>query len=207
MSIDKLYKAKQNHDKLVEFANELKKNPLQVSQYKNLIVNSGEDPKIQQQMLSDLPKYQKQGLVIDDIKQSYNDFSSHHIKEKTGKYPIPSSVYKNLNDDERSVCHLVDLAIYEDVSVKSLVPAYRDKYGMQKSHGSKPNSSARYEQVDLKTQEGVDLFNQGVKARTKAKEWFKINAPSMINGRGEKYNKYMPLKRVNPELVEKAKRG
>ena len=56
----------------------------------------------------------------------------------------------------------------------------------------------------MKTPEGIKQFNTGVAGREKAKAWFDLNSPSMIKGRGDKYEKWMPLK--NESVIKHSER-
>jgi len=67
MSIDTLFKLTQQQAKIDDFLANLKENPIEVKNYKNMVLNGGLDPKEQATMLAELPHLKEKGLVIDDI--------------------------------------------------------------------------------------------------------------------------------------------
>ena len=67
MSIDTLFKLSQKQAKIDDFVANLKKNPIQVSNYKNMVLNGGLEPKEQASMMAELPHLKSKGYIVDDM--------------------------------------------------------------------------------------------------------------------------------------------
>ena len=68
MSIDLLFQLSQQQAKIDDFLANLKKYPKQVTEYKNLVLNGGLEPKEQATMIADIPHLKEKGFLIDNIK-------------------------------------------------------------------------------------------------------------------------------------------
>ena len=55
MSIDTLFKLSQKQAKIDDFLSNLKKNPIEVKNYKDMVLNGGLDPKEQATMMANIP--------------------------------------------------------------------------------------------------------------------------------------------------------
>ena len=55
MSIDTLFKLTQQQAKIDDFLANLKENPIEVKNYKNMVLNGGLDPKEQATMMANIP--------------------------------------------------------------------------------------------------------------------------------------------------------
>ena len=73
MSIDTLFKLSQKQAKIDDFLANLKKNPKQVTEYKNLVLNGELDPKETATMIADIPHLKEKGLIIDDIPVTWEE--------------------------------------------------------------------------------------------------------------------------------------
>ena len=62
MSIDTLFKLSQKQAKIDDFVDNLKKNPKQVTDYKNLVLNGGLEPKEITTMIADIPHLKEKGF-------------------------------------------------------------------------------------------------------------------------------------------------
>ena len=73
MSIDTLFKLSQKQAKIDDFLANLKENPKQVTEYKNLVLNGGLEPKEAASMIADIPHMKEKGFLIDDIPVTWEE--------------------------------------------------------------------------------------------------------------------------------------
>ena len=73
MSIDTLFKLSQKQAKIDDFLANLKKNPKQVTEYKNLVLYGKLDPKETATMIADIPHLKEKGFLIDDIPVTWEE--------------------------------------------------------------------------------------------------------------------------------------
>ena len=205
--IDVLWEAMQKRKQKEAFAESLKENPLQESEYKSLILDMDLEPTHSAKMFSQMAEYKKKGLVIDDIPLKYDEFVSKVNEETDGKVmPMKLSIYKQLSGDELKLAHSVKLAFYDDVGcgVQGKVQHYTDKYGLEKSYvGQEVPAGSRTMQLDLKDPENIKKFNQASRGYDTAMGEWEKKKTSILKHRGERYEAWHPL----PEAYQPKEEG
>ena len=128
MNFKELATLKNSYDRrkeLLEFQEELKKNPLQVSEYRSLIQESNLDSKEKITYMNHIDTLRKNKMIIDDIRESFEDFSARH--EEEGIVPIKSSIMKQMSASEFQQLTSKRFALYDDVNGAEKVQHYRYK--------------------------------------------------------------------------------
>ena len=193
MSLEKLYELHQQKSKMNEFIDNLKKNPLQVSEYKQMIAgDTSLDGNEKIAMLGRVSEYKQRGLLKDDVKVTLSDFRKQVAETTPDKYVMPLSIYKQLDSEQMQVAHSVQLAWYDDLGggINAKVNHYQDKYGLHKSGGG---AGVKMNNVDLRTEEGSRQWNEAKKYYdTAQKQWSEMKK-EIIEGRGSKYKEWHPL--------------
>lgn len=116
---------------LKEFEQYLKDNPLQESEYRDLIEDTNMDMKQKVDYLNQIQKLRKAKLIIDDIPETWEDFSSR--MEENGIVPIKASVMKQMNNDEFTQLTSKRFQQYDDMggtNKKVVHFEYRSKRGL-----------------------------------------------------------------------------
>ena len=133
MSIDTLFKLSQKQAKIDDFVANLKDNPKQVTEYKNLVLNGNLDPKETATMMADIPKLKDKGYIIDDIQITWDE---HKANTPKGHLAIPLSEYKQLSGDDFTLANSVKLCFYDDAGGHSAeVTHYSANNGLDVSCG------------------------------------------------------------------------
>ena len=141
MSIDTLFKLSQKQAKIDDFVANLKKNPKQVTEYKNLVLNGNLDPKETATMMADIPQLKEKGYIIDDIPVTWEQ---HKANVPKGNIAVKNSTFKQLDGDDFKILTSVKFSIYDDIGGghESKVNHYSANNGMDVSCGynNKPYS-------------------------------------------------------------------
>ena len=112
----------------------LKKEPLQSTYYKRMILNSGSSDEDKSHLLSIENDLKKDGYVIDDIPEPYEDFAAR--VEQEGSIPIKKSVLKQMSTDELKQIMSKKMGIYPDIKGEHITHyRYRDKKGYTQKTG------------------------------------------------------------------------
>ena len=192
MSIDTLFKLSQKQAKIDDFVANLKENPKQVTEYKNLVLNGGLDPKETATMMADIPKLKEKGYVIDDIKLTWDE---HKANTPKGHLPIKLSEYKQLSGDDFTLANSVKLCFYDDAGGHSAeVTHYSANNGLDVSCGynNKP-SGTKIVQIDSKNPDDVAKFNKAQKSYENTMKKWESRKKDILDGRGSKYEEWFPL--------------
>ena len=192
MSIDTLFQIDQKQAKIDEYVENLKKNPKQVTAYKNLVLNAGLDHQEATTMLADIPHMKEKGLLIADIPITWEE---HKENTPKGHFPIKLSTYKQLSGDDFSIANSVKLSFYDDVGGhQAKVNHYSANNGIDVSCGynNKPGGS-RITQIDAKNPDDVAKFKEAEKNYTHAMEQWQFRKKDILEGRGKTLKEWMPL--------------
>lgn len=128
MNLKELATLKNSYDRrkeLLEFQEELKKNPLQESEYRALITESNLNSKEQISYMNHMGTLRKNKMLIDDIPESFEDFTARH--EKQGIVPIKNSTMKQMSPAEFQQLTTKKIAVYDDLNGAEKVQHYRFK--------------------------------------------------------------------------------
>ena len=128
MNLKELATLKNSYDRrkeLLEFQEELKKNPLQESEYRALITESNLNSKEQISYMNHIGTLRKNEMLIDDIPESFEDFTARH--EKQGIVPIKNSTMKQMSPSEFQQLTAKKIAVYDDLNGAEKVQHYRYK--------------------------------------------------------------------------------
>ena len=82
-----------------EKVKELKENPLEESEIRDIIVKSDLDNKIKHEYLAEIKHLKKAGLGKDDYVPTFEEFSKD--AESQGKYPIKTSTFKQMTPEQQ----------------------------------------------------------------------------------------------------------
>lgn len=210
MSIDTLFKLSQKQAKIDDFVDNLKKNPKQVTEYKNLVLNGNLDPKETATMMADIPKLKDKGYIIDDIQITWDE---HKANTPKGHFPIKLSTYKQLSGDDFTLANSVKLCFYDDAGGHSAeVTHYSANNGIDVSCGynNKP-SGTKIVQIDSKNPDDVAKFNKAQKSYEHTMKKWESRKKDILDGRGDKYKEWFPLPQsiVDKEnaVIEKQQRA
>ena len=110
---------------LLEFQEELKKNPLQESEYRRLITDSNLDNKEKISYMNHISTLRENKMIIDDIRESFTDFAARY--EKSGIVPIKNSIMKQMSPAEFQQLTSKKIAVYDDLNGAEKVQHYRYK--------------------------------------------------------------------------------
>ena len=139
MNVKQLATLKNAYDRrkeLLEFEEELKKNPLQEGEYISLIDESNLDIKEKVQYREHIKTLRKNNMIIDDIPEPFNEFSKR--VEADGFIPIKKSVMKQMNDEEFTALQTKKFALYNDMGNSEKIQHYtfRTNNGIQEHTGN-----------------------------------------------------------------------
>ena len=148
---------------LKEFQDNLKKNPLQESEFKALVNEMNIDSTEKLKYFNNMRLLRKNEMIIDDIPESYEDFSNRN--EADGKVPIKASVMKQMNKDEFHKLTSKQIAIYDDLNgAKELTHyTYKGRNGLE--HKTGDGISVRHTPTA-----NAELVKESIKAHNRAKE-------------------------------------
>ena len=118
---------------LLEFQEQLKKNPLQEAEYIQLITESNLDIKEQVKYREHIKTLKKNKMLIDTIPEAFKDFRVR--AEAEGVVPIKKSVMKQMSTDEFQRLTAKKIAIYDDMNGAEKIQhySYRTKYAIEKT--------------------------------------------------------------------------
>ena len=118
---------------LQKFEKDLIKNPLQVSEYIQLISESNLDIKEQVKYRDHIKTLKKNNMIIDDIPEPFEDFTTR--VEAEGYVPIKKSVMKQMDKDEFHTLTAKKIKIYDDMNGAESIQhyTYRTKYAIEKT--------------------------------------------------------------------------
>ena len=125
MNVKQLATLKNAYDRrkeLLEFQEQLKKNPLQEGEYLSLIDESNLDMKEKVQYREHIKTLRKNNMIIDDIPEPFNEFSKR--VEADGYVPIKKSVMKQMNSDEFNQLQTKKFALYNDMGKSENIQHY-----------------------------------------------------------------------------------
>ena len=200
MSIDTLFKLTQKQAKIDEFVENLKKNPIQVTKFKNMVLNSNLDSKETTSLLTDIPKLKEKGFLIDDIPVTWEE---HKANVPKGHIAVKNSTFKQLDGDDFKILTSVKFSIYDDIGGghESKVNHYSANNGMDVSCGynNKPYS-VNIIPIDGKNPEDVAKFNAAQKSYDKMykDDWQPLKKEILKNG-----DKYTPYMKLDQSIVDK----
>ena len=167
---------------LLEFQEQLKKEPLQVSEYKSLIEQSNLDVKDKASYLNHIKTLKENNMIIEDIPETFDDFTAR--AEKQGKVPIKSSVMKQMNAKEFEQLTNKQFALYDDLNGRDKVThyKYKSKHGIMQETGS--GISVRHQETS-----DIETIRNSQRSYNKAKETIsKVLAEIEVNG--DKYKNF-----------------
>ena len=168
---------------LLEFQEKLKKEPLQVSEYKSLIEDLNLDTNNKISYLNHTKALRESNMVIDDIPETFEDFAAR--VEKKGKVPIRSSVMKQMDTKEFQQLTAKEFALFDDINGAEKVVhyKYRTKHGIIQETG-KGISVRHIDTDDIDTIKKAHQIYKNVKEEIgKTLEEISVNS--------DKYNNYM----------------
>ncbi len=108
-----------------EFKKMLKENPIQEHELQQLILGSDLEQDVKMQIWKQKDVLKKDGLVIDTIPPTFEQFSES--AEKEGLYPIRASELKQASQGQFNVIKQVKFALFDDVGGNNYVNHYRYK--------------------------------------------------------------------------------
>jgi len=200
MSIETLFKLTQQQAKIDDFLANLKENPKQVTEYKNLVLNGKLEPKETATMIADIPHLKEKGFLIDDIKPTWEQ---HKANVPKGHIAVKNSTFKQLDGDDFKILTSVKFSIYDDIGGghDSKVNHYSANNGMDVSCGynNKPYS-VNIIPIDGKNPEDVAKFNAAQKSYDKMykDDWQPLKKEILKNG-----DKYTPYMKLDQSIVDK----
>ena len=166
-----------------EKVKELQENPLEESDIRDILVKSDLDSKLKHQYLAEIPNLKKAGLGKDDYVPTFEEFSKD--AESQGRYPIKTSIFKQMTPEQQKQFTLKKPAFYPDMKTEEKVVHYRYK------------DSSGYEQT---TGEGIgvihhnsqnaEVITQASKNYGKAQKKIKQILED-IEARGDNFENYM----------------
>ena len=167
---------------LKEFEEYLKKNPLQESEYRDLIDDTNLEPQEKIKYFNHIKSLRKNEMIIDDIPEPYGDFVAR--VEKEGIIPIKKSVMKQMSTDELKQIMSKKMGIYPDIKGEHITHyRYRDKKGYTQKTGE--GQGVRY--LDSND---VNTIKQANKIYREAKDEIQKTL-SEIEINGDKYQDFM----------------
>ena len=189
-----IYDSMQKVQRMEEFRKELKENPLEISKFKNAILNNPDiGQKEQARMISQMDDFKKAGLLKDDVPLTYDQFKSQ-VPE--GHYAMKLSVYKQLTAEQLRVAHSVRLSFYDDLGcgMTGKVRHYADEYGLKKSHGQNNDpAGSSMTRLNLKNQDDINTWNNAVDYYDKAMASWKLTKGTILKERGKTLKEWHPL--------------
>ena len=211
MSIDTLFKLTQQQAKIDDFLANLKKNPLPVTKYKNMVLNAGLDPKETTSMIGDIPNLKEKGFIIDDIKATWEE---HKANTPKGHIAVKNSTFKQLAGDDFQILSSVKFSIYDDIGGghDSKVTHYSANNGLDVScgRGAKPYS-VNLVSIDGKNPDDVAKFNKAQKSYENTMKNWESRKKDILEGRGKTLKEWFPLPQsiVDKEnaVIEKQQRA
>lgn len=132
MKLKELAILKDSYDRrkeLLEFQEQLRKHPLEVSEYRSLIEQANLEPKDKLAYLDHIRELKEKKMLIDDIPESFEEFRSRH--ESQGIVPIKKSVMKQMNSEEFAQLTKKRIALYDDMNGQEKIVHY--EFNGQKS--------------------------------------------------------------------------
>ena len=175
---------------LLEFQKMLKEKPLQEQEYRSLIKESNLEPQEKIKYYNHIKALRKSDMVIDDVKETYEDFTNK--MEKEGLVPIKKSVMKQMSNDEFGKLTTKRIAVFDDLNGSEVMNhyRYRDKSGFIRTTGE--GQSVKH--IDTND---IDTIHQAQKTYQRAKNDIgKILEEIDVNG--SKYQDFMkPKEKAN----------
>ena len=195
--LDALFDSMEKQKQKDNFIKELKENPLQSSQFKNLIMNNDTiESEDKARMISQIGEYKKQKLVIDDIPLTWEEHKVNVKENAPDHMPIKLSMFKQLSGSDMAIATSVKLAFFDDVGggQQSKITHYSANNGMDVScgYGNNP-SGVRIVEIDSKRTEDISIFNKAKKNYEDSMEQWQFRKKDILEGRGTKYQKWMKL--------------
>ena len=197
MSLNNLYKLKKKQDELESFAEELKENPIEISKYKQMVVNSDFAGDVKHKMLDNIQSLQQAGMLkVDDV-QTWEDFISDTFKNHKGYYPLRASDLKQSDGELYEIHNSIKTRIYYDIPRTSRVQHYSANHGTE--HSGK-GCGVDVRPIDSNDPHDRKMFNEANERYHKSQERLKLNVKSILEGRKSgKYEKYAPLSEETKE--------
>ena len=191
MSLKNLLKLKKEQEEIDAFANELKQNPIEMSKYKEMVVNSNLAGAVKHKMLDNMSSMQQAGMLKDDAVQTWAEFISDTFNNHKGYYPLRASDLKQSDGELYEIHNSVKTRIYYDVPRKSRVQHYSANHGTE--HSGK-GCGVDVRPIDSNDPHDRKMFNEANERYHKSQERLKLNVKSILEGRKSgKYEKYAPL--------------
>ena len=95
-----LKNAYEREKELREFQEQLKENPIQITQARHLVNNTNVDLKQKTLLMKAVDELHKEGLVINDIPIEFNDYKK--LKQQEGKYAVRKQVWERMSEQSRT---------------------------------------------------------------------------------------------------------
>ena len=209
MNIETLFELDKKQAKIDDFVANLKKNPKQISEYKNLVLNGDLEPKEQAQMMADIPHLKDKGFLIDDIPVTWEE---HKESTPKGSLPFKLSDFKQLSGDDFSIVTSVKLHLYDDCGGHgSKITHYSANHGLDVSCGQNKPQGVRIVEIDAKNPDDMAKFNQAKKTyESRMKNWQSVKK-NILQNRGETLTPWMKLDKSiidnENQVIEKQERA